>query len=320
MSIKKWFIFLVVIALMLPVFSTTVSAAENLEFQFELTADGKNLLEVEPGELITVTLYLHRTDADASYMMHAMQDEIRYDRDFFKLVEDSIMLYEGVEGRDVGLVDNHREFYMNFLSFNGGEQWNPKVRVGSFQLEVIAESGVSIITNEDYLVALPDGSGSYQSQANLLTVILSTDCTVKFETNGGTPIAPIKVIYGEKITRPADPVREGMHLVGWYKDIHLTQEWDFEKDTVPSNMTLYAKWADGVPAAPEEPSEEPKEPGCAICGRDREGLFGMPICWLCFTGIVLILLVSVFFILRQVKLQKKKKNGDDQPKETPSEE
>ena len=248
MNLKKWYVFLLIIVLLLPAFSVNVFAAESSkapEFRYELTVDGNDTVEVNTGDVITITLHLYRTDEDANYTMYAMQDEIRYDSEFFELVDDSILLSDGIQSTDIALVDNHREFYMNYVSLTGGNTWNSKMRVGTFQLRDIGVAGTSTITNQDYLVSLPDGSGSYKCDANELTVIVSSECTIKFETNGGTPIEPIIAIYGEKLERPEDPVREGKHLAGWFKDIHLTEEWDFDKDTVKGNMTLYAKWADG---------------------------------------------------------------------------
>ena len=298
MNLKKWFVFLLAIVLMVPVFGMTVMAAETQEFRYELTVDGKDTVEVSNGEIITVTLHLYRTDADSPYTMHAMQDEIRYDSTFFELVEDSPQLSNGVQSTDIAVAENRREFYMNFLSFGGGEKWQAKSRIGTFQLRVIGTSGVTTLTNEDYLVSLPDGSGSYKCGANVLTVILSTDCAVKFETNGGTPIDPITAIYGETIDRPEDPIREGKHLVGWFKDIHLTDEWNFETDTVKGNMTLYAKWADGDPVVPGTDTDN-----CMICDAERLTILG--ICWLCWLIIVLVMLLILFLIFRRKKKQKK---------------
>lgn len=255
MNFKKWFVFLLAILLLLPAVCVPALAAETPEFRYELTVDGKDTVEVNTGDVITVTLHLYRADGDEPYTMYAMQDEIRYDSEFFELVSDSALLGSGIQSTDIALVDNHREFYMNFVSLSGGAQWEPKVRVGSFQLRVVGTSGVSTITNEDYLVSKPDGSGSYPCEANKLTVILSTDCTVRFETNGGTPIDPVTAIYGERLTRPEDPVREGKQLVGWYKDIHLSEEWNFDTDTVTGSMTLYAKWDDAPAPAPTEPED-----------------------------------------------------------------
>ena len=69
---------------------------------------------------------------------------------------------------------------MNYLSMSGGEKWNADTLIGSFQLKVVGESGVTKITNEDYLVSFKDGTGSYSCESNELTIIFSTDCVVTF--------------------------------------------------------------------------------------------------------------------------------------------
>lgn len=302
MNIKKWFVSLLVILLLFPVLSLSAYAAVgDPEFYYELTVDGKDTVEVNPGDVITVTLHLYRTDSDTAYIMHAMQDEIRYDSNFLEVVENGELLSSGIQSTDIAREVDWREFYMNFVSLAGGATWQPKTRVGSFQLKVIGTSGVTTITNEDYLVSLKDGSGSYKCDANQVTVILTTDCTVKFETNGGTPIDPIQAIYGETIARPKDPVREGKHLEGWYKDIHLTEEWDFETDTVKGNMTLYAKWADG---------EADGARSCVICGRETNLVPGLALCWLCLLIIILILLILALIIVQMIYNRRKSKKTE----------
>ena len=226
-------------------FSTAIpayAADEVKSFSYDLTVDGKDTKEVEPGDIITVVLKLRRTDLAEPYMMYAMQDEIRYDSTFFELVEGSAVLENGVVSTDVAKVDEYREFYMNYLSMSGGSQWDADMLVGSFQLKVIGQSGVTQITNQDYLVSFKDGSGSYACDANDVTIILSTDCLVSFKTSGGSDVPNQTVQYGEKIVKPEDPVREGYRLDGWYLDINLTDEWDFDNDVVKGNMSLYAKW------------------------------------------------------------------------------
>ena len=252
MNFKKWLLFLLSSLFLSLSLCAPAMAAENPSFRYEITVDGRDTVEVTPGEIITVTLYLYRTDSDKAYVMYAMQDEIRYDSEFLELVPDSVLLSNGVSSTDIAVGDGLREFYMNYVSMSGGAQWQSKTRIGSFQLMVTAESGVTKLTSKDFLVSLPDGSGSYDCESKDLTVILSTACTVKFESNGGTPIEPITAIYGELLSRPETPVREGKQLVGWFKDIHLTEEWNFETDTVSGNMTLYAKWEDGT-ADPDDP-------------------------------------------------------------------
>lgn len=230
--------------LLLPFTCVTAKAAEDdMTFSFEMTVDGKDTKEVQTGDIITVVLKLKRTDAAEAYTMHAMQDELRYDSTFLELVEGSAVLSNGIVSTDIAMVDQYREFYMNYLSMSGGAQWNADTLVGSIQFKVIGESGVTKITSQDYLVSLKDGSGSFECDANEVTIVLSTECTVSFKTNAGSEIADQTVQFGEKITRPENPTREGYKFEGWYTDIHLSDVWDFEQDTVQGNVSLYAKWS-----------------------------------------------------------------------------
>lgn len=269
---------IVLVLVMLLSLSVQVAAASP-SFAFDLTVDGKNLKEVEKGDIITVTVRLSRTDAAEPYMMYAMQNELRYDATFLELVEDSVMVTPGIVTRDIAMVDRHREFYMNYLSMEGGTQWNSNMLIGSVQFRVIGDSGVCRITNQDSLVSKEDGSGGYACEVQDLTIMLSENCIITFETNGGSEIPDMTVAYGKKLSRPDDPVLEGYHLEGWYKDIHLTEEWDFEEDTVEENMTLYAKWAEG------EPSEKPG------------GAPGFRIWWLA----LILIPVVIFIILKRKK-------------------
>lgn len=68
--------------------------------------------------------------------------------------------------------------------------------------------------------------------------------TVTLDLNGGTSTEPVtqSVKSGEKITKPEEPKRDGYDFAGWYKDAVWETPWDFEKDTVTADTTLYAKW------------------------------------------------------------------------------
>ena len=67
--------------------------------------------------------------------------------------------------------------------------------------------------------------------------------TVRFETNGGSEIADANARTRDLIyDAPADPVKEGHIFEGWHADEELTIPWDFAKDTVWEDITLYAKW------------------------------------------------------------------------------
>ncbi len=67
--------------------------------------------------------------------------------------------------------------------------------------------------------------------------------TVRFDARGGSPVANQSDIrYGATIVEPALPVLEGYSFGGWYKEVGLTNVWNFTTDTVTENITLYAKW------------------------------------------------------------------------------
>jgi len=99
--------------------------------------------------------------------------------------------------------------------------------------------------------------------------------------------------------------------VGWFKDIHLTEEWNFETDTVTGNMTLYAKWADAEQIIPGGDDEHKTgivgEKQCIICGAERFCI--LSICWLCWLILILILLVLVLIIRKVIFRKKPKKKG-----------
>jgi|GEM_PF-4984220 len=66
--------------------------------------------------------------------------------------------------------------------------------------------------------------------------------TITFNTNGGSFVPDQKLLRGEAINRPGNPVREGHVFIGWFEDNDIFElEWNFE--IVPNEeLTLYAKW------------------------------------------------------------------------------
>lgn len=68
------------------------------------------------------------------------------------------------------------------------------------------------------------------------------------KTLGMTVIQPdggkrtVEISYGQKLDKPADPVKSGYFFGGWYKDEALTRKWDFDHDVVTDHVTLYPKW------------------------------------------------------------------------------
>ena len=236
---KRIFTLLAALCLLLCLLPTAAFASqtggktdESRSYNFDLSVGGAYEVRATTGETITVTLVLKRTDAQESTDMYGMQTEIEYDDTFLQLVDGSVMTAPGIRWSDLGRRTGGRAFYLNFVSFKGGEAWEPEVVVGSFQMKVIGTAGVSQLAPTNTLVSTQDGMAGYAVKDNSVSVIVTTDCTVTFESNGGTEVPSQTVQYGEKVKKPEDPIREGYHLEGWYRDLDRTQKWDFHKDTV----------------------------------------------------------------------------------------
>ncbi len=115
------------------------------------------------------------------------------------------------------------------------------------------------------------------------TIVAKWDQNVYFvsylDSDGETTLDVDSVAEGDKLIRPADPVRDGYTFDGWYTDKSLVKLYDFDAE-VHGDFELYAKWTksgvapDGpvVPAEPVEPADQAaKQPGAqtAANGQSR---------------------------------------------------
>lgn len=69
---------------------------------------------------------------------------------------------------------------------------------------------------------------------------------VRYDTNGGTEIKNDTIPIGETAITPAEPSKNNSVFIGWYADAELTKEYSFFATPVNENITLFAKWIDGV--------------------------------------------------------------------------
>ena len=98
------------------------------------------------------------------------------------------------------------------------------------------------------LAADPRVPNRYSARINRQDVVVTATYAnlyrVDFDTAGGTPIPDFQIIRQDgKVTLPdMDPEKFGFTFDGWYKEAEGINPWDFDNDTVTSDLTLYAKW------------------------------------------------------------------------------
>ncbi|MDR0377458.1 MAG: InlB B-repeat-containing protein [Spirochaetaceae bacterium] len=67
--------------------------------------------------------------------------------------------------------------------------------------------------------------------------------TVTFDTDGGGSIPNQTVEEDGLVTRPPNPTKGNLPFANWYRDKATTGLWNFDRDKVGEDITLYAKWA-----------------------------------------------------------------------------
>lgn len=102
-----------------------------------------------------------------------------------------------------------------------------------------AFKGCSMLT--DVSVAKNTKIESNAFEDNLVLSYVDT-VTVHFNSNGGSDLKDKYLLVGNKLVKPEDPVREGYNFAGWYTNLSLTKEYNFD-NPVTENITLYADWS-----------------------------------------------------------------------------
>lgn len=69
--------------------------------------------------------------------------------------------------------------------------------------------------------------------------------TLSFNSNGGTEIAPQRVLQGKSAVEPVKPVKAGASFLGWYTDAAFTKAYDFTS-AVSADLELHARWTASV--------------------------------------------------------------------------
>lgn len=118
-------------------------------------------------------------------------------------------------------------FYLDDLFLYEEETYVPAEYTGQTYLAFGKSTGASSTDVEVEYIKV-DATGSYIH-------------TAVFNSNGGSEVAT--QVVGEKVTVPANPTKDGFKFGGWYTDMALTNDYDFNS-TVTTDLILYAKWDD----------------------------------------------------------------------------
>ncbi|WP_318615893.1 InlB B-repeat-containing protein, partial [Sporosarcina sp. YIM B06819] len=66
--------------------------------------------------------------------------------------------------------------------------------------------------------------------------------TVTFDSQGGSTVSDQTANYNTMVAVPTAPTKVGYTFDGWFKEVGLTNAWNFTSDMVTTDTTLYAKW------------------------------------------------------------------------------
>jgi len=77
-----------------------------------------------------------------------------------------------------------------------------------------------------------------------ITLYALWECTVLFNSNGGSGVPKQVVRAGSKLIEPTPPTRHGRPFLGWYNHLCLEPQfkWNFSTDIVQGDMMLYGSW------------------------------------------------------------------------------
>ena len=134
-------------------------------------------------------------------------------------------------------VDLHREYFTD-ADLNSDTEEVSILHTDSGVQFSIPRSGFSpfaLIWSDQKPVPIPP-SGGGSSDGNMDNAF-----RVLFNDGATTLFVVTDLSYGDKLTKPEDPVKDGYTFAGWHKDAACTQAWDFA-DGIAGDMTLYAKW------------------------------------------------------------------------------
>ena len=138
----------------------------------------------------------------------------------------------------------------NIVSFvtNCDEQISDYVldETSILQLPLLEKEGYTLkawFSDPDFIdkIGTPGESVEIDESMVLYAKWVKKKYTIKFNSDGGTPVDEMTAKYESAIAEPESPTKEGYVFSGWYEDKGLTKPYAFS--TMPSrDLVLHAKW------------------------------------------------------------------------------
>lgn len=117
------------------------------------------------------------------------------------------------------------------------------VKIGNVESELKPDNGNFKITIDNDKVG--DVSSveiyhtDYEDAKKVVSIRRQYDIT--FDSRGGSSIEAQHILDGNKVTKPADPTKEGYTFAGWYANLISETPYNFDNG-VSASQILYAKW------------------------------------------------------------------------------
>jgi len=180
-----------------------------------VNADGSYVLIVTDaaGNSITITFSINKT-APIKYT-------VKYDGNGATGGQVPVNSQTYEDGHSVTVAGNNRNLVRTGFTFNG---WNTKAD----------GSGINYVVNNKFTINASD--------VTLYAFWKVNRYTLSFEPSGGDAVTAQSISYNATASEPTAPTKTGYTFGGWFKESAIINQWDFTKDVITANMTLYAKW------------------------------------------------------------------------------
>lgn len=166
----------------------------------------------------------------------------------------------------------------------------------SMVIKGVNKNGTYTVNGEDIVMTFGNEQVSAKWTGDVLTLTYGDGApmrfirklyyTVSFVSNGGSILDDVTVLNGKTVAKPEDPVFAGHTFIGWYTDGGFNKPFLFGTQSVTSDVTLYAQWAEKTAGQSEYvlsfdlnyPAEvESDEPQIASMGTLGGKIFDAPV-------------------------------------------